>query len=71
MTDYNSLAESITLYVSRAAEKLRKQNSYAGSIYVYIRTIPFNEDQPFYSNGLTIPLPTPSNDARLLVNAAL
>jgi DNA polymerase V len=71
VTDYNSLAESITLYVSRAAEKLRKQHSYAGSIYVYIRTSPFKEKQPFYSNGLTIPLPTPSDDTRLLVNAAL
>lgn len=71
VTDYNSLAESITLYVSRAAEKLRKQQSYAGSIYVYIRTSPFKENQAFYSNGLTIPLPTPSDDTRLLVNAAL
>lgn len=71
VTDYNSLAESITLYVSRAAEKLRKQNSFAGSIYVYIRTSPFKKEQPFYSNGLTIPLPSPSDDTRLLVNAAL
>jgi DNA polymerase V len=71
VTDYNSLAESITLYVSRAAEKLRKQQSYAGSIYVYIRTSPFKEDQPFYSNGLTIPLPIPTQDTRVLVNAAL
>lgn len=36
--DYNSLAESITLYMSRAAEKLRRQQSFAGSVYVYIRT---------------------------------
>ena len=71
VTDYNSLAESITLYMSRAAEKLRKQNSYAGSVYVFIRTSPFKENQAFYSNGLTIPLPTPSDDTRLLVNAAL
>ena len=71
VTDYNSLAESITLYMSRAAEKLRKQNSFAGSVYVFIRTSPFKESQAFYSNGLTIPLPTPSDDTRLLVNAAL
>ena len=71
VTDYNSLAESITLYVSRAAEKLRKQNSFAGSIYIYIRTSPFKENQPFYSNGLSIPLPTASDDTRLLVNASL
>ena len=49
--DYNSLAESITLYMSRAAEKLRRQHSFAGSVYVYIRTSPFKPDEPFYSNG--------------------
>lgn len=69
--DYNSLAESITLYMSRAAEKLRKQQSFAGSVYVYIRTSPFKPDEPFYSNGLTIPLPSPTNDTRQLVNVVL
>lgn len=69
--DYNSLAESITLYMSRAAEKLRKQRSYAGSVYVYIRTSPFKLDDPFYSNGLTIPLSSPTDDSRQLVQVAL
>jgi DNA polymerase V len=69
--DYNSLAESITLYMSRAAEKLRRQHSFAGSAYVYIRTSPFKPDNSFYSNGLTIPLPTPTDDTRQLVNVVL
>ena len=69
--DYNSLAESITLYMSRAAEKLRKQNSCAGSVFVYIRTSPFKPDEPQYSNGLTIPLPIPTDDTRQLVKVAL
>ena len=69
--DYNSLAESITLYMSRAAEKLRKQHCYAGSVYVYIRTSPFKHDDPFYSNGMTIPLPSPTDDTRQLVNVVL
>lgn len=71
VSDYNSLAESITLYMSRAAEKLRKQQSFAGSVYVYIRTSPFKPDDPFYSNGMTIPLPSPTNDTRQLVNVVL
>ena len=71
MRDYNSLAESITLYMSRAAEKLRRQQSFAGSVYVYIRTSPFKPDDPFYSNGMTIPLPCPTDDSRQLVNAVL
>ena len=69
--DYNSLAESITLYMSRAAEKLRRQQSFAGSVYVYIRTSPFKPDDPFYSNGMTIPLSSPTNDTRQLVNVVL
>lgn len=69
--DYNSLAESITLYMSRAAEKLRRQQSFAGSVQVYIRTSPFRLDSPQYSNGMTIPLASPTNDTRQLVNVAL
>ena len=69
--DYNSLAESITLHMSRAAEKLRRQHSFAGSVYVYIRTSPFKPDDPLYSNGMTIPLPTPTDDSRRLVSVAL
>lgn len=71
VSDYNSLAQSITLYMSTAAEKLRRQHSYAGSVHVYIRTSPFKPDDPTYSNSLTIPLPNPSDDTRLLVNFAL
>ncbi|WP_047533467.1 Y-family DNA polymerase [Methylotenera sp. N17] len=69
--DYQSLAESITLYMSRAAEKLRKQQSFAGSVYVYIRTSPFREQDSFYSNGMTIPVSSPTNDTMQLVNIAL
>ena len=71
VSDYNSLAESITLYMSRAAEKLRKQNSCASSVFVYIRTSPFKLDEPQYSNGLTIPMPIPTDDTRQLVKVAL
>ncbi|MDP2152220.1 MAG: Y-family DNA polymerase [Methylotenera sp.] len=69
--DYNSLAESISLYISRAAEKLRRQKSLAGSVHVYIRTSPFKPDDPFYSNGMTVSLPSPLDDSRQLANVAL
>ena len=69
--DYNSLAESITLYVSTAAVKLRQQQSLAGSVYVYIATSPFKLDEKQYSNGIRIPLPNPTDDTRQLVNIAL
>lgn len=71
VTDMASLSESISLYVSRAAEKLRRQKSYAGSIYVYIRTSPFKEHDRQYSNGMTIPLPSPTDNTTKLVSVAL
>ena len=71
VTEYNSLSESITSHISSAAVKLRQQHSFAGSIYVFIRTSQFNPDEPYYSNGMTIPMPTPTNDTRQLVNVAL
>lgn len=70
VTDLESLSESITLYISRAAEKLRKQKSYAGTLSVYIRTSPFS-DEAKYSNTKTISLPSPTDDSRQLVSVGL
>jgi DNA polymerase V len=69
--DYNSLAEAITLYMSRAAEKLRDQHSVAGTLHVYIRTNPHKPDDAQYANGMTISLPSPTDDTIRLVNVAL
>ena len=69
--DLVGLSESISLYTSRAAEKLRHQDSYAGSIHVFIRTSPFREKDPQYSNGMTVPLPSPTNNTAKLVSVAM
>jgi DNA polymerase V len=71
VTDLGSLQESVTLYISRAAEKLRRQRSYAGSVQVYIRTSPFNEREAYYANSMTIPLTVATDDTRQLVKSAL
>ncbi|MCE7915136.1 MAG: Y-family DNA polymerase [Nitrosomonas sp. PRO4] len=71
VSDLASLEESVSLYISRAAEKLRRQQSYAGMVYVFIRTSPFNPRKKYYANGMAIPLPTHSDDTLLLVKAAL
>ena len=64
------LAEAITEFASRAAEKLRKQNGLAGQVLVFIRTSPFRPD-PQYSRSLVIPLRRPSADTAALISAAL
>jgi DNA polymerase V len=70
VTDLESLSESVSLYISRASEKLRKQQSYAGAVTVYINTSPFS-DEPKYSNTRIVSLPSPTDDTRQLVSVAL
>ncbi|SDW49081.1 DUF4113 domain-containing protein [Nitrosomonas oligotropha] len=71
VSDLASLEESASLYTSRAAEKLRRQQSYAGVIHVYIRTSPFNSRQKYYANGMSIPLSTQTDSTLILTKAAL
>jgi DNA polymerase V len=67
----DELAQSVASYMSRAAEKLRRQHSLAGAVQVYVRTNPFKEKDPQYSQGMILPLPDPTDDTRQLVSAAL
>lgn len=69
--DLQSLEEAVTLYTTRAAEKLRQQKLYAGSIYVYIRTSPFRDPGQQYDNSLRLPLHVATNNTLQLVQAAL
>ena len=65
------LCESVASYMSTAAERLRRENSVCEAIQVFVQTNPFREQDPQYSQGITIPLPNASSDTRLLVRAAL
>ncbi|STR44791.1 Y-family DNA polymerase [Iodobacter fluviatilis] len=65
------LGEAISTYISRAAEKLRKQGSVAGSLAVFIRTNPFRPKDPQYSQHILIPLTQASDDTLLLTRAAM
>tara|TARA_B100000686_G_scaffold299937_1_gene334095 strand:+ start:82 stop:1368 length:1287 start_codon:yes stop_codon:yes gene_type:complete len=70
ITDFQDLEQSITLYVSHAAEKLRQQNSYTGSIHIYISTSPFNKEESYYTNSTTIPLPEQTDNTLVLTQFA-
>jgi DNA polymerase V len=68
--DLQSLQEAVTLYVSTSAEKLRKQQSFAGAIRVFICTSPHG-DSSKYANSMTIALPAPTDDTVQLTATAL
>jgi DNA polymerase V len=66
----DELREAVASYVARAAQKLRAQGSVAAAVQVYIQTNRFKESDLQYSEGLLVPLPDPSDDTRLLTQAA-
>jgi len=70
VTEIHELAEALTEFASRAAQKLRKQNSLAGQVLCFIRTSPFRQDAQF-SRTTTVPLRRPSADTAVIVAAAL
>lgn len=70
VTQLHDLAQAVTEFASRAAQKLRKQHSMAGQVLCFIRTSPFRSE-PQYSRSITVPLRRPSADTALIVGAAL
>jgi DNA polymerase V len=69
--DFGALAEALSDYTGRCAEKLRRQKSLASSIQVFINTNHFKENEPQYSNSVTIALPEPTAYTPLLRDYAI
>ncbi|QEL64804.1 DNA polymerase V [Oryzomicrobium terrae] len=64
------LQEAVSLYVSRAAVKLRRQASLATVVQVFIMTNRFKSEVPQYSGALAVPLTEPTDDTLRLLRAA-
>lgn len=71
VTQLEELEEAVSSYMSRAAEKLRKQDSVAKTAFVHIQTNHHKQDEPQYSPGMTLNLNHATNDTRELVEAVL
>lgn len=71
ITRLSELEQAVIAYTSRAAEKLRHQQSMAAFVQISIRTNPHQEKLPQYQPSLTIALTEPTDDTRALCRAAL
>ena len=71
MRDIGPIREAVVAYVTKAAEKLRAQQSLAGALQVAIRTGMHNPNQPRYANAISCPLSYPTDDTRMLAAAAI
>nr|WP_027851372.1 DUF4113 domain-containing protein [Marinospirillum insulare] len=70
ITDFHAMREAISEYATRGAEKLRGEGRIAKQLTVFIRTSPFNNQEPQYSNAATLEMITPTDDTRSLIEAA-
>ncbi len=70
LTTYSELSQALSEFCSRAAEKLRHQHSVTGCVSVFIRTSPFNPQEPHYERSATLKLSAATQDTRTLITAA-
>jgi DNA polymerase V len=70
LTGYKELSEALSEFCSRAAEKLRRQESVAGHLSVFLRTNPFNPTEPQYHRAAGVTLPFATQDTRVIVAMA-
>ena len=70
LTQEAELSKALSEFCSRAAEKLRRQHSVTGCVTVFIRTSPFNEQEPQYQRAASIKLNTATQDTRTLITTA-
>src|SRR5690554_8021936 len=67
----SDLEEAVAHFATRATEKLRGGQQYAGELMVFIRTNPFKATAPQYSRSASVKLIQPSQDSRVIVQQAL
>jgi len=67
---FNPLAEAVSEFAGRAAEKARKQGSVAAMLQVFAHTSP-HRPGPRYARSIMIPLRKPTADSRLIAQSAV
>jgi DNA polymerase V len=70
-SEHGLLREAVSTYAVRCGEKLRKQNSVANLLTVFIHTDPFNPAEPQVNKSKTISLPVACSNNFELVKHSL
>lgn len=70
VTQFELLREAVCEYATRATEKLRKEQQQAKVMTVFIRSSPFKDNEPQYSNSASGELLIPSCDTRDFIELA-
>ncbi len=69
-SDFDFVVEAVATFAASCGKKLRRQNSVANLLTVFLRTDKFDKKHPYYSNAFTIQIPATNSDINL-IKAAL
>jgi DNA polymerase V len=70
LTEFEPVKEALVAYVTRAAEKLRRDRLLARHMQIFIHNSPFAAHEPYYSNASGFQLPHPTSDTAELIRHA-
>jgi DNA polymerase V len=70
LTEIEPIREALAAYVSRAAEKLRRDRRQAHHMLVFLHNSPFDTKEQYFNNQASFQLPYPTNDTAELIHHA-
>ena len=65
-----NLAQVVSTYATNVSEKLRRQQSLVVCLQVFVQTSPFADPNNRYRRAVSVELPYPTSDTRIIANAA-
>jgi len=70
VTEFEVLAEAVSTFAARGAEKLRVQHGVAAAIYVHVNTSRFHQET-YFTNSTVTHFPMPTDNSLEIVPAAI
>jgi DNA polymerase V len=71
LTELEPVKEALVAYVTRAAEKLRRDRMVARHVQVFLHNSPFATNEAYFSNATGFQLPHPTSDSGELIGHAV
>jgi DNA polymerase V len=68
---FDDLREAVSNFATNAAEKLREQHSFACGMMVFVRTNPFSQTDPQYSNSICLKFIKETNNTVVILKTAI
>jgi DNA polymerase V len=69
-TELSQLEEAVSTFAGSCSEKLRRQNSCATIVMIFIHTNQFKYDEPQYAKNVVAQLPVPTNSSMEIIKYA-